>query len=113
VALAGLCAAVCLLSVLCCFEAVLQYELQDACFSHPIGSDVLSHLSLYTDACRYCQARFARGVEYLPLDLANKAPKARVPPLAYVPPPLHSSSWGWYPEWQKIWDGWGMPAYSL
>jgi hypothetical protein len=52
-------------------------------------------------------------VESLPLDLANNAPKARVPALAYIPPPLQASSWGWYPEWQKIWDGWGMPAYSL
>jgi hypothetical protein len=69
--------------------------------------------TLRTDAYRYCQARFARGVESLPLDLANNAPKARVPALAYIPPPLQASSWGWYPEWQKIWDGWGMPAYSL
>jgi hypothetical protein len=68
---------------------------------------------LHSRAYRYCQARFARGVESLPLDLANNAPKARVPALAYIPPPLQASSWGWYPEWQKIWDGWGMPAYSL
>jgi hypothetical protein len=68
---------------------------------------------LHCCVCRYCQARFARGVEFLPLDLANNAPKARVPALAYIPPPLQASSWGWYPEWQKIWDGWGMPAYSL
>lgn len=63
--------------------------------------------------CRYCQARYAKGVEYgVPLDVANKAARARVPALAYIPPPLQDRSWGWYPEWQKIWEGWGMPTYA-
>lgn len=35
--------------------------------------------------------------------------RARVPALVYIPPPLQDRSWGWYPEWDKIWDGWGMP----
>ena len=59
---------------------------------------------------RSCQRRFARGVENVPLELASRAPRARVPPLVYVPPPLQEKSWGWYPEWCKIWDGWGMPT---
>ena len=42
--------------------------------------------------------RFARGVEHVPLDLAERAPRASVPPLAYIPPPLQERSWGWYPE---------------
>lgn len=64
---------------------------------------------------RYCQARYAKGVEYgVPLDVANRAPhvKTGVPALAYIPPPLQDNSWGWYPEWQKIWEGWGMPTYA-
>jgi hypothetical protein len=59
---------------------------------------------------RSCQRRFGRGVENVPLELAQRAPRASVPPLAYVPPPLQAKSWGWYPEWNKIWDGWGMPT---
>lgn len=64
--------------------------------------------------CRYCQARYAKGVEYgVPLDVANKAPPAQVPALAYIPPPLQDRSWGWYPEWQKIWEGWGTSTCAL
>ncbi|KAI8473306.1 MAG: hypothetical protein J3K34DRAFT_411580 [Monoraphidium minutum] len=59
---------------------------------------------------RSCQRRFGRGVENVPLELAARAPRAHVPPLVYVPPPLQEKSWGWYPEWNKIWDGWGMPT---
>jgi hypothetical protein len=22
-------------------------------------------------------------------------------------------SWGWFPEWSKIWEGWGLPTYSV
>ncbi|KAF8073110.1 AAP5 [Scenedesmus sp. PABB004] len=60
---------------------------------------------------KYCQARFARGVEFgVPLDMATKAARARVPPLAYIPPPLQDRSWGWYPEWQKLPQHGGEPA---
>lgn len=50
----------------------------------------------------------------MPLDVANRAPRVKtgVPALAYIPPPLQTNSWGWYPEWQKIWEGWGMPTYA-
>jgi hypothetical protein len=63
---------------------------------------------------RSCQRRFGRGVENVPLELASRAPRTHVPPMVYIPPPLHEKSWGWYPEWGKIWDGWGMPTgYAL
>eukprot|EP00775_Hariotina_reticulata_P011017 gene11017-11171_t len=66
---------------------------------------------------KYCQARFARGVEYgVPLDTAQRNDanrEAQVPAHVYIPPPLQNRSWGWYPEWNKMWDGWGMPAYSV
>jgi hypothetical protein len=73
----------------------------------------VSDLYLRTSCCRYCQARYARGVEFgVPLDVASQAARATVPALAYIPPPLQDRSWGWYPEWQKIWEGWGMPTYA-
>lgn len=72
-------------------------------------SDHLMRMS----CCRYCQVRYAKGVEFgVPLDVASQAAPARVPALAYIPPPLQDRSWGWYPEWQKIWEGWGMPTYA-
>jgi hypothetical protein len=43
---------------------------------------------------RSCMRRFGRGVENVPLELASRAPLARVPPLVYVPPPLQEKSWG-------------------
>ncbi len=54
-------------------------------------------------------------MEYgVPLDVAHRAPRVEtgVPALSYIPPPLQDNSWGWYPEWQKIWEGWGMPTYA-
>ena len=47
------------------------------------------------------------------LELAERAPRASVDSWVYVPPPLQEQSLGWYPEWMKAWDGWGMPAYSM
>jgi len=56
-------------------------------------------------------------VEYgVPLDTAQRNDanrEAQVPAHVYIPPPLQNRSWGWYPEWNKMWDGWGMPAYSV
>jgi hypothetical protein len=46
---------------------------------------------------RSCHRRFGRGVENVPLELASRAPRGRVPPLVYIPPPLQEKSWGWYP----------------
>jgi hypothetical protein len=62
---------------------------------------------------RYCKYRFQVGIQSLPLELAERAPRASVDSWVYVPPPLQEQSLGWYPEWMKAWDGWGMPAYSM
>ena len=43
---------------------------------------------------RSCTRRFGRGVENVPLELASRAPRGRVPPLVYIPPPLQEKSWG-------------------
>ena len=59
------------------------------------------------------RCRFQVGIDCLPLEVANKAPRATVDSWVYVPPPLQEQSLGWYPEWMKAWDGWGMPAYSI
>lgn len=63
-------------------------------------------------APRLARERFGSGVDLVPLNLAQKAPRAAVPSAIYIPPPLQDQSWGWYPEWNKMWDGWGMPAYG-
>jgi hypothetical protein len=62
---------------------------------------------------RSARQRFSAGILTQPLDLAARAPRAAVPPLAYVPPPLQHRSWGWYPEHAKIWEGWGMPRSGM
>lgn len=48
----------------------------------------------------------------MPLMLAAKAPSAHVPSTVYVPPPLQESGLGWYPEWGKVWEWFGMPTYA-
>jgi hypothetical protein len=48
----------------------------------------------------------------MPLYLANAAPVTRVPSTAYVPPPLQANGMGWYPEFNKVWEWFGMPGYS-
>jgi hypothetical protein len=41
-----------------------------------------------------CQRRFGRAIENVPLELASRAPRAHVPPLVYIPPPLQARTAG-------------------
>ena len=54
--------------------------------------------------------KYQRGTERMPILLANSAPRARVPSTAYVPPPLQENGVGWYPEFNKVWEWFGMPV---
>eukprot|EP00798_Chlamydomonas_sp_ICE-L_P013269 gene13269-19111_t len=63
----------------------------------------LAPLALYRYT-GYCELRFEKGIQNLPLLSATDAPKASVEPLVYIPPPLNQRSMGWYPEWGKPWD---------
>ncbi|KAF8056000.1 ERD4 [Scenedesmus sp. PABB004] len=56
--------------------------------------------------------RYMNAIAEMPLMLAALAPRARVPPTAYVPPPLQANGLGWYPEFNKVWEWFGMPGYS-
>lgn len=61
----------------------------------------------------FCRLRFELGVDGVPLELAHLAPVAHVDPLMYIPRPLREGASGWRPEWMKVWEGWGMPAYPI
>jgi hypothetical protein len=50
------------------------------------------------------------AIKEMPLLLAHTAPRARVPSTAYVPPPLQERGLGWYPEFNKVWEWFGMPG---
>ncbi|KAF6257975.1 hypothetical protein COO60DRAFT_1701539 [Scenedesmus sp. NREL 46B-D3] len=57
--------------------------------------------------------RYMNAIQEMPLYLAQMAPRARVPATAYVPPPLQANGLGWYPEFNKVWEWFGMPGYSF
>jgi hypothetical protein len=61
----------------------------------------------------YCHRRFDIATTYLPLELGDRAPPARVEPVLYVSPPLRNGAAGWHPEVRKAWDGYGMAAGVL
>jgi hypothetical protein len=57
--------------------------------------------------------RYQLNVREMPLLVAMQAPRARVPSTVYVPPPLQEKGQGWYPEFNKVWEWFGMPGYSF
>lgn len=57
--------------------------------------------------------RYMNTIKEMPLYLAQMAPRARVPATTYVPPPLQANGLGWYPEFNKVWEWFGMPGYSF
>eukprot|EP00882_Tetradesmus_deserticola_P006668 GHRQ01007021.1.p1 GENE.GHRQ01007021.1~~GHRQ01007021.1.p1 ORF type:complete len:398 (+),score=195.57 GHRQ01007021.1:139-1194(+) len=57
--------------------------------------------------------RYMNAIQEMPLYLAQMAPRARVPATTYVPPPLQVNGLGWYPEFNKVWEWFGMPGYSF
>jgi hypothetical protein len=62
---------------------------------------------------RRLQSRYAQGIDRMPLLLADAAPKARVPSTCYVPPPMLEGGLAWHPEWNRIWEWFGMPSHSF
>ncbi|GBF87290.1 ERD4-related membrane protein [Raphidocelis subcapitata] len=59
------------------------------------------------------RSRYVLGLREMPLLVAQIAPRARVPPTAYVPPPLQQNGFGWHPEHLAVWEGSGLPNYSV
>ena len=57
----------------------------------------------------YSWHRFQKGIDAMPLQSAQEQVPARVDPRVYIPPPLIAKATGWYPEWTKVWAGWGLP----
>ncbi|KAI8465074.1 MAG: hypothetical protein J3K34DRAFT_525694 [Monoraphidium minutum] len=58
------------------------------------------------------QEVYGGAMREMPLLLAQMAPRARVPATVYVPPPLQANGWLWYPEFNRVWEFFGMPGYS-
>lgn len=49
----------------------------------------------------------------LPLHTTLGAPRVSIDPATYLPPPLRKQAVGWYPEWGKVWEKYGISRYSL
>jgi hypothetical protein len=61
----------------------------------------------------HCRKKFGEAVRNMPLETASLAPHATVPKDMYMPPALRKGCPGWYPEYGKAWENWGVPAYVL
>ncbi|CAD7699105.1 unnamed protein product [Ostreobium quekettii] len=61
----------------------------------------------------YCERRFRAGMEHIPLEMANMAPPAIIDPKVYTPPALIPGCAGWHPEYNKAWEGWDAPRYTI
>ncbi|BDA42899.1 probable CSC1-like protein ERD4 at C-terminar half [Coccomyxa sp. Obi] len=61
----------------------------------------------------YASERFGRERSSSPLLLAAGAPPATIDPAIYTAPALRPGCAGWYPEYNKAWEHWGMPAYAF
>jgi len=61
----------------------------------------------------YCGRRFRAGMEHIPLEMANLAPPAVIDPKVYTPPALIPGCAGWHPEYNKAWEGWDAPRYTI
>jgi hypothetical protein len=61
----------------------------------------------------YLRKRYDAVVAQVPLMAVHKATRGRVDADMYVPPPLREGARGWYPEWGKIWQYWGIPRYTI
>ncbi|EIE23620.1 hypothetical protein COCSUDRAFT_63147 [Coccomyxa subellipsoidea C-169] len=60
----------------------------------------------------YARARYGEAVAHMPLETALAAPEARVAPVVYTPASLRPGASGWYPEYGKAWENWGVPLYT-
>lgn len=83
---------------------------------HPLTTTLLLLLLLLLPSlclpCSRLNRRYMNAIAEMPLYLAQMAPRARVPATTYVPPPLQCNGLGWYPEFNKVWEWFGMPGYS-
>ncbi|PRW05771.1 ERD4-related membrane [Chlorella sorokiniana] len=46
------------------------------------------------------------------MQLTIDAPTVELDPAVFVPPPLRPRAVGWYPEWGKVWEKYGISRYS-
>lgn len=64
---------------------------------------------------QYCMVHVVRFVKTIPLQSAAAGPTiADIDELrrVYTPPPLRRGAIGWFPEWGKVWEKYGIPRYG-
>ncbi|KAI3425260.1 hypothetical protein D9Q98_009028 [Chlorella vulgaris] len=49
----------------------------------------------------------------LPLQATLTAPRAVLDPITFLPPPMRAQAAGWYPEWGKVWEKYGIARSSI
>lgn len=64
-------------------------------------------------ACSKVTLTVGHYARQMPLQATLTAPRANVDPAMYRPPPLRTHAVGWYPEWGKVWEWYGLGRYSL
>lgn len=62
---------------------------------------------------RYLTQRYDTVFASLPVAVLEAAPRVELDPELYVQPPLRQGAEGWYLEYGKCWQGWGVPRYGL
>lgn len=58
------------------------------------------------------QSHVNRFIECTPLQVVANSPEVRIPRDMFIPPPLRTGSVGWFPEWGKVWEKYGLPRYT-
>ncbi|EFN57874.1 hypothetical protein CHLNCDRAFT_57000 [Chlorella variabilis] len=69
----------------------------------------LPMLYVYHRKVQLSVGHYARVV---PMQSTLQAPKVEVDPATYLPPPLRPGAVGWYPEWGKVWEKYGISRHS-
>ena len=60
---------------------------------------------------KYIKTRYDEVFASTPIAILEAAPKVELDPQLYVPAPLRKGAEGWYLEWGKAWQGWGVGRY--
>lgn len=62
---------------------------------------------------KYLAARYDAVFKEIPVAILEAAPRVELDPDLFVPLPLRPGAEGWYLEWGKAWQGWGVARYGL
>ena len=65
--------------------------------------------AIITLARYYTNSTVTRFVDSVPLQMADSAPQVNIPEEVYMPAPMRVGAIGWYPEYGKAWEKYGLP----